>query len=91
MNKSLLWASESKPVYIIIIIIKSTVYCIAHFILLHILLFIFSSYLKCFNFLPIFMYNLLCCVTYFALSIERTWPDLHLITDYILFNWVCDK
>ncbi len=29
----------------------------------------FSSY---FYFLPIFIYILLCCVTYFALSIERT-------------------
>ncbi len=67
---------------------KSTVYSIAHFILLHILLFIFSS---SFNFLPIFIYILLCCVTYFALSIERTRPDLHFTTDYILYNWVCDK
>ncbi len=37
------------------------------------------------------MYILLCCVTYFALSIERTWPDLHFTTDYILYNWVCDE
>ncbi len=36
------------------------------------------------------MYILLCCVSYFALSIERTWPDLHFTTDYILYNWVCD-
>ncbi len=42
----------------------------AHLILLHILLFIFSS---SFYFLPIFIYILLCCVTFFfALSIERT-------------------
>ncbi len=37
------------------------------------------------------MFILLCCVTYFALSIERTWPDLHFTTDYILYNWVCDE
>ncbi len=24
---------------------------------------------------------------YFALSIERTWPDLHFTTDYILYQW----
>ncbi len=28
---------------------------------------------------------------YFALSIERTWTDLHFTTDYILYNWVCDE
>ncbi len=55
---------------------------------MHILLFIFSSYIF---FLPIFIYILLCCVTYFALFIERTWPDLHFTTDYILYNWVCDE
>ncbi len=38
-------------------------------------------------FLPIFMYILLCCDTYFALSIERTCPDLHFTTDYILFTF----
>ncbi len=34
------------------------------------------------------MYIHLCCVKYFALSIEQTWPDFHLITDYILYNQV---
>ncbi len=42
-------------------------------------------------FLPILLYILFCCVMYFALSIERTWPDLHFTTDYILYNWVCDE
>ncbi len=37
------------------------------------------------------MYILLCCVTYVALSIKQTWPDLHITIDYILYNWVCDK
>ncbi len=31
------------------------------------------------------------CVTYFALSTERTWPDLHFTADYILYNLVCDE
>ncbi len=36
------------------------------------------------------------CISYikkyfFALSIERTRPDLHFTTDYILYNWVCDE
>ncbi len=26
-----------------------------------------------------------------ALSIERTWPDLHFTTNYILYNGVCDE
>ncbi len=39
------------------------------------------------------MYILLCyvSVTYFALSIERTWPDLHFTTNYILYNYACDE
>ncbi len=37
------------------------------------------------------MFILLCCVTYFPLSIERTWPNLHFTTDYILYNWVRDE
>ncbi len=37
------------------------------------------------------IYILLCFVTYFALSTERTCPDLHFTTDYILYNWVCDE
>ncbi len=44
-------------------------------------------------FLPIFIYILLCYVLFifFALSIERTCPDLYFTTDYILYNWVCDE
>ncbi len=40
---------------------------------------------------PTFMYILLCCVSYFALSTERTSPDLHFTTDYILYNLLCDE
>ncbi len=52
-----------------------------------------NTMLKRRYFLPIFMYILLCyvSVTYFALSIERTWPDLHFTTNYILYNYVCDE
>ncbi len=28
---------------------------------------------------------------FFALSIERTCPDLHFTTDYTLYDCVCDK
>ncbi len=28
---------------------------------------------------------------FFALSIERTRPDLHFTTDYTLYDCVCDK
>ncbi len=70
------------PVYIII---KSTVYCIAHFILLHILLLIFF-YLFLFYFY-LYLYIFSCVMfNFFALSIERTCPDLHFTTDYILYN-----
>ncbi len=68
--------------------IKSTVYCIAHFISLHILSLIFIL------FLPIFIYIFSCVMfhfdfDFFALSIEQTCPDLDITTDYILCNWVC--
>jgi len=55
--------------------------------IMHILLLIFIL------FLPIFKDILLCYVFlfFFALSIERTCPDLHFTTDYILYNWVCDE
>ncbi len=45
-------------------------------------------FLICILFLPIFIYSLLCYVSFFffALSIERTCPDLHFTTDYILYN-----
>ncbi len=78
-------AHSSCTSLLILLFIKSTVYYIAHFILLNILLFIL------FYFLPIFIYILLCCVTYVVLSIEWTWPDLHFTMDYILYNWVCDE
>ncbi len=47
-------------------------YCTFYFIA-HFALYLF--------FLPIFIYIYSCVVTYFALSIERTWPDLHFTTD----------
>ncbi len=34
----------------------------------------------------IFIYILLCYVSFFVLSIERTCPDLHFTTDYILYK-----
>ncbi len=65
--------------------IKSSVYCFALFILLHILLFIFSSSL------PIFTYILLLCNFFFC---TVHWSDLtwvHFTSDYTLYNWVCDE
>jgi len=60
----------------------STVYCIAHFILLHILLLIFSYF--CFIFFNLCLYIFSWVMFhFFALSIERTCPDLHFTTDYI--------
>ncbi len=87
---------------VILIFIKSTADCIAHSSSLHILLLIlfYCFYLLSFFlilFLPIFKYMLLCYVSsfiyfiFFALSIERTCPDLHFTTDYTLYDCVCDK
>ncbi len=54
------------PVYII----KSTVYCIAHFILLHILLFNFYLYL--------YIYSLVLCYVFCTVHwADRTWFTLH--------------
>ncbi len=89
-----LFAHSSCTSLVILIFIKSTVDCIAHFtpyfILLFLLIFFFIL------FLPIFKYMLLCYVSsfifiLFALSIERTCPDLHFTTDYTLYDCVCDK
>ncbi len=74
---------------VLLLFIKSTVYCIAHFILLHILLLIFFL----FYFILTYIYIIILCYVsfFFALSIEQTCPDLHFTTDYILYNWVCDE
>ncbi len=75
----------------ILLFIKSSVYCFANFTVLHILLFIFSS---SFYVLPIFIYILLCCVTFFffALSIERTWPDyISLLIISCIIEYVTNK
>ncbi len=74
-----LFAYSSCTSLFILLFIKST-NCIAHFT---------QFFLLILFLLPIFI--LLCCVTYFSLSIERTWPDLYFTTDHILYNWVCDK
>ncbi len=73
---------------------KSTVYCPAHFILLHILFFfifiliIFIYRVILLNFLPLFMYILLCCVTY---NCTVHWADLTNISLLIIFCIICDK
>ncbi len=51
-------------------------------------LFLFYSYLYLYIYsLVMFHFHF----NFFALSIERTGPDLHFTTDYILYNWVCDE
>ncbi len=70
------FAHSSRTSLFILLFIKSTV--------LHILLFIFSYYFYLILFLTyIYIYSIV--------SIERTWPDLHFTTDYILYNWVWDE
>ncbi len=82
----LLFAHSSCTSLFILLFIKSTVYCIEHFILLHILPLVLS-YLY-FILTYIYIYSLVLCFIFyfFALSIERTCPDLHFTTDYILYN-----
>ncbi len=36
-------------------------------------------------------YFIIIIIFFFALSIERTCPDLHFTTDYTLYDCVCDK
>ncbi len=79
----------------ILIFIKSTVDCIAHFISLHVLLlilFYFIFYLFFILFLPIFIYTLLCYVSSFILFFctvhwaDPSWPTFH----YWLYPvWLC--
>ncbi len=50
-------------------------------------LFLFYSYLYLFSCVMFHCFIFI----YFALSIERTCPDLHFTTDYTLYDCVCDK
>ncbi len=78
-----MFAHSSRTHLLILLFIMSPVYCIAHFI--------YYTYSSLFYF---FLYScIFSCIVlqYFALSIKRTWPDLHFTTDYILYNWVCDE
>ncbi len=46
----------------------------------------------CFIAYVIFIFYFIIIICYFfALSIERTCPDLHFTTDYTLYDCVCDK
>ncbi len=91
------FAHSSCTSLFILIFIKSTVDCIAHFILFNctfyslfyfILLLIFYLTLTYIYISSLVMYLLF---YFFALSIERTRPDLHFTTDYTLYDCVCDK
>ncbi len=44
-----------------------------------------------FIFILFYILLLLLLLFFFALSIERTCPDLHFTTDYTLYDCVCDK
>ncbi len=71
--------AHSSCTYLLVLFIKYFYY-IAHLIL-------YFFFFKCFTY--IYVYSLV--LQYFALSIERTWPDLHFTTDYTLYNWVPDE
>ncbi len=64
------------------------------FILTYIYIYILSCVMfHCFIAYVIFILFsiLLLLFNFFALSIERTCPDLHFTTDYTLYDCVCDK
>ncbi len=92
-----LFAHSSCTSLFILIFIKSTVDCIAHFSPLHILLLILFYFILIFlSYSYLYLYILSCVMFhlllyFFALSIERTRPDLHFTTDYTLYDCVCDK
>ncbi len=76
-----LFAHSSCTFLLLLLFIKSTVYCPAHFILLHICLFLFLFFTF---FIPIFMYILLCLLHIIALSMERTWLAFHCWLYFVL-------
>ncbi len=85
-----LFAHSSCTSPFILIFIKSTVDCIAHFSSLHILLlilFYFIFYLFFILFLPIFIYTLLCYVSFCTVHwADPSWPTFH----YWLYPvWLC--
>ncbi len=96
-----LFAHSSCTSLFILIFIKSTVDCVAHFISLHILLLILFYFILFYFiyfflffilFLPIFIYILLCYVSFFILFFstvhwaDLSWPTFH----YWLYPvWLC--
>ncbi len=83
-----LFAHSSCTLLLILLFIKSTVYCPAHLILEHILFFFIFYY----NFFNLCLY-IFSCVVLHILHCPLSGPDLtlHFTTDYILYNWVCDE
>ncbi len=97
------FAHSSCTSLFILIFIKSTVDCIAHFIWFNCTIYSLFYFYFILSFFHIFyltltyiyIYSLVLCFHllfyFFALSIERTCPDLHFTTDYTLYDCVCDK
>jgi len=63
------------------------------YLYIYIYIYIFSCVMfHCFIAYVIFIFYFIIIIIYFfALSIERTCPDLHFTTDYTLYDCVCDK
>ncbi len=101
-NQCLKWGKKCTSMFILIfinpqytvlhILSHCTSYSLFYFIIcsyfhFHLYLYIYSPVL-CFIVLLLFIYLF---INFFALSIERTCPDLHFTTDYTLYDCVCDK
>ncbi len=86
--------AHSSCTYVFILIFINPQYTVLH-ILSHCTFYSLFYYLFLFSFSPIFIYIFSCvmfhCFIFFALSIERTCPDLHFTTDYTLYDCVCDE
>ncbi len=91
-----LFAHSSCTSLFILIFIKSTVDCIAHFISLHILLLILFLFFLMFYLILtyIYIYSLVLCFIFYLFFCTVHWADLswlHFTTDYTLYDCVCDE
>ncbi len=78
-------------IYLIAHLTLFIVLFVPFFILTYIYIYILLCYVSLFYCLCYFYFLFYYYYYFFALSIERTCPDLHFTTDYTLYDCVCDK
>ncbi len=86
--------SSCTSLFILIFIISqyTVLHILSHCTFYSLFYFIICSYFYCIL-TYIYIYSLVLCFIFifFALSIERTCPDLHFTTDYTLYDCICDE